>query len=321
MTHRLLWLFLPLSVLLTAAPAAADTTHVVGPGHTLQKIARRYHTSIETLREANGLVPGQKLKLGQRLVIPEVDRPASISPRNAKTGHASSIRDEEYDSQRDDKPARPGQAMRSSYAKHPRRPAVVTLLRGGEQWSGKTVGRGGRALPGVAESFRRLLRDSDTGAGRAIDPRLITLVTQISDHFGGRPVEIVSGYRPHIEGQQTAHSNHNVGRAIDFVVRGVPNDVLRDYCHTLHNVGVGYYPNSSFVHLDVRNATTHWVDESGPGEAPRYTAITTPDAPPRDPRIRAKTAADGHAPPSENPASQATQPDVGEFDVTPVEPQ
>jgi len=35
-------------------------------------------------------------------------------------------------------------------------------------------------------------------------------------------------------------------------------------------VGVGYYPNSTFVHLDVRSLPTYWVDYSKPGEPPRY---------------------------------------------------
>jgi len=34
---------------------------------------------------------------------------------------------------------------------------------------------------------------------------------------------------------------------------------------------VGYYPNSSFVHLDVRDTNSYWVDYAGPGEAPRGT--------------------------------------------------
>jgi hypothetical protein len=66
------------------------------------------------------------------------------------------------------------------------------------------------------------------------------------------------------------HSNHNVGKAIDFRVAGVPNEVLRDYCRTLKNVGVGYYPNSTFVHLDARATPTFWIDYSRPGEPPRY---------------------------------------------------
>jgi hypothetical protein len=33
---------------------------------------------------------------------------------------------------------------------------------------------------------------------------------------------------------------------------------------------VGYYPNSTFVHVDVRAASAYWVDRSGPGEKPNY---------------------------------------------------
>ena len=42
---------------------------------------------------------------------------------------------------------------------------------------------------------------------------------------------------------------------------------------TLPNAGVGYYPNSVFVHLDTRDANegaAFWTDFSGPGETPRY---------------------------------------------------
>jgi hypothetical protein len=49
----------------------------------------------------------------------------------------------------------------------------------------------------------------------------------------------------------------------------VPNEVVRDYVRTFNRVGVGYYPNSSFVHLDVREYAAYWVDYSRPGEAPR----------------------------------------------------
>jgi hypothetical protein len=50
----------------------------------------------------------------------------------------------------------------------------------------------------------------------------------------------------------------------------VPNEVLRDHCRTYKNVGVGYYPNSLFVHFDTRAKSTFWVDLSKPGEAPKY---------------------------------------------------
>src|SRR5262249_26250355 len=62
----------------------------------------------------------------------------------------------------------------------------------------------------------------------------------------------------------------NHGKAIDFHVVGVPNEVVRDFCRTLKNVGCGYYPNSTFVHMDVRDKDAFWIDYSKPGEPPRY---------------------------------------------------
>jgi Bacterial protein of unknown function (DUF882) len=98
----------------------------------------------------------------------------------------------------------------------------------------------------------------------------VSLLGVVSDHFAGRKIEIISGYRPFTTKQWTPHSNHNHGRAVDFRVAGVPNEVLRDFCKTLRNVGCGYYPNSVFIHMDVRATSTFWIDYSKPGERPRY---------------------------------------------------
>lgn len=53
---------------------------------------------------------------------------------------------------------------------------------------------------------------------------------------------------------------------------GVPNAALRDFLRTFDDVGVGFYPNSTFVHLDARDYDAYWVDYAGPGEPPRYSA-------------------------------------------------
>ena len=67
-------------------------------------------------------------------------------------------------------------------------------------------------------------------------------------------------------------SPHKRGVACDFRIEGVALPVLRDYLrNTFHGVGVGYYPISNFVHLDVgRKQDAFWIDYSGPGETPRY---------------------------------------------------
>jgi hypothetical protein len=62
------------------------------------------------------------------------------------------------------------------------------------------------------------------------------------------------------------------GLACDFRINGVRNNELRDYLRRdFEKVGVGYYPNSSFVHLDVRkDRSAFWIDYSGPGERAIY---------------------------------------------------
>ena len=97
--------------------------------------------------------------------------------------------------------------------------------------------------------------------------RLLSLLSRVSDEFGGRPLRVVSGWRMT---SYSRESRHKVGRAVDFRIADVPNQALRDYLRTFSNVGVGYYPNSTFVHFDVRDSSTYWVDYAAPGQAPQY---------------------------------------------------
>jgi len=60
---------------------------------------------------------------------------------------------------------------------------------------------------------------------------------------------------------------------LDLRVSGITNEELVAFCKTLRDTGCGYYPNSSFVHVDVRSAgagSASWIDASGPGDAPHY---------------------------------------------------
>jgi hypothetical protein len=102
---------------------------------------------------------------------------------------------------------------------------------------------------------------------RTIDPRLVWVVQQVAQAFPQRAIILFSGYRD-------GHSGlHQQGRALDFAVHGVPNSELFALCKSLRDVGCGYYPENSFVHVDVRPyATGHvlWIDVSRPGEPSRY---------------------------------------------------
>lgn len=99
---------------------------------------------------------------------------------------------------------------------------------------------------------------------RRLNEGLLPLLARLSEHFPDRAIEIVSGYRPNArEG-----SRHRFGRALDLRVAGVPIDEVRAYLDGEPRTGVGLYPTSGFVHLDVRSESVRWVDDSGPGEAP-----------------------------------------------------
>jgi hypothetical protein len=107
---------------------------------------------------------------------------------------------------------------------------------------------------------------------RRVDPRLVERIQMVAEHFGkpGAPAKlfVISGYRPASVG-----SMHSSGRAVDLRVEGAKNEEVVAFCKTLTDTGCGFYPNSSFVHVDVRDAGAghvSWIDASGPGETPRY---------------------------------------------------
>jgi uncharacterized protein YcbK (DUF882 family) len=94
-------------------------------------------------------------------------------------------------------------------------------------------------------------------------PRLMLMLQEVADHFPETRFDVISGYRI---GKTTHSSPHNYGRAMDFRMHGIENKVVYDFIRTLPLCGTGYYPNSVFVHLDVRDRKTTWVDYSGVGE-------------------------------------------------------
>jgi LysM repeat protein len=218
-------------------------THKVYAGQRLESIAKRYKVTVDALCAANGITRRVKLHAGQVLNIP-------------RPGDHFGAKTEDDDDLGSRKPGRFG--LRKGY---------LDLFTYSSHFHGYAVDKKGKVTPQAEADVSKLF-----GAGGprpSTDPRLIRLLTKVSDHFGSRPIRIVSGYRTRSFFQD---SRHKVSCAVDFSIPGVDNAVVRDYLRTLTDVGVGYYPNSSFVHLDVRDTSTYWVDFAGPGEAPRHTS-------------------------------------------------
>jgi Bacterial protein of unknown function (DUF882) len=116
---------------------------------------------------------------------------------------------------------------------------------------------------------------------RRVDTRLLERLAVVAEHFGKKgkttKIQLISGYRP-----TSAGSYHSTARALDFRIEGIKNEEVVAFCKTLPDTGCGYYPNSLFVHMDVRDhgaGHVSWIDASGPGESPRYVAEWPP---PRD---------------------------------------
>jgi len=115
-----------------------------------------------------------------------------------------------------------------------------------------------------------VLRDPATGNRHPIEPRLLDLVFRVQSHFGAEEIRVLSGYRTPVRG---SGSNHGKGRALDFIVPGAADTDVATFARTLGFVGVGIYPVSGFVHVDVRDRSYLWSDVSGPGRKNRERGI------------------------------------------------
>lgn len=115
-----------------------------------------------------------------------------------------------------------------------------------------------------------VLRDPRTGNEHPVDPRVLDLVYRVAVRFAAPEIRIISGYRTPRNGR---HSNHGKGRAIDLVVPGASDEDVARFAREQGFVGVGVYPTSGFVHLDVREHSYFWVDYSGPGKRNRTRGI------------------------------------------------
>ncbi len=118
----------------------------------------------------------------------------------------------------------------------------------------------GDYLPDALETIDRLLRDFRNGEVHAIEPKLLDLLAVIRTRLEtGAPFEVISGYRSpatnamlHEEHSGVAaKSLHMQGMAIDIRIADRPLSALHDLALDLRAGGVGYYPQSDFVHVDV----------------------------------------------------------------------
>jgi len=117
----------------------------------------------------------------------------------------------------------------------------------------------GRYEPEALREIDHLLRDFPTGDAHPIDRGLLDVLADLRTGLGTRqPFQVISGYRSpatnaalRAAGHGVAtHSLHIQGQAIDVRIPGVRLADLRRAAIDERRGGVGYYPDSDFVHVD-----------------------------------------------------------------------
>jgi uncharacterized protein YcbK (DUF882 family) len=127
----------------------------------------------------------------------------------------------------------------------------------------------GRYVPDALQAIDNILRDHRSGEVHKIDYALLQTLyeTRTMVEAKNKPLEIISGYRsPASNAMLRGKSNggvakrslHMLGKAIDIRIPGVGNDHIRKAGLQLKRGGVGYYPQSGFVHLDT-GAVRAWA--------------------------------------------------------------
>ncbi len=118
----------------------------------------------------------------------------------------------------------------------------------------------GRYVPDALASINHILRDYRRNEVKAIDPRLLDLLHALNGRLDTpAPFDVISGYRSPLTNAMlharsegvAAHSLHIDGKAIDIRVPGRDLATLHRTALAMRAGGVGYYPRSDFVHVDV----------------------------------------------------------------------
>jgi len=120
---------------------------------------------------------------------------------------------------------------------------------------------GEQYIPDALAKLDYFLRDHRTGDIRHFDPHLYDVLSDLTLAIGHPrgEIDIVCGYRTSTTNESLrAHStgvaknsNHIQAKAIDLRMPGIDTLKLRRAALALGRGGVGYYPHSDFIHVDI----------------------------------------------------------------------
>jgi uncharacterized protein YcbK (DUF882 family) len=157
----------------------------------------------------------------------------------------------------------PETALRVEPLGHPSGDLHIVSVNSGEEVDVNIYNPDGSYNNDALAELNHVMRCRRTDAEKPMDLQLLVLLSHVYDHFGKKPLELVSGYR----NQRKKTSNHYKATASDIRIEGIDPKKIEAFAETLDTggMGIGLYPRSHFVHIDVRPPPSfRWTDFSPP---------------------------------------------------------
>ncbi|HXN06680.1 MAG TPA: DUF882 domain-containing protein [Nitrospiria bacterium] len=113
--------------------------------------------------------------------------------------------------------------------------------------------------PEALKKLNHFMRCHYSDKAIQMDIRMIEFLNLVDKKTGGgHEIEVVSAYRSPAYNQLliknghavAKHSYHTKGRAIDIRIPNIGLEILQRTALSLEHGGVGFYPDSGFIHLD-----------------------------------------------------------------------
>jgi uncharacterized protein YcbK (DUF882 family) len=120
--------------------------------------------------------------------------------------------------------------------------------------------KNGKYIQESLAGFNHIFRDHYSGIAKPINRNLLNLLFSIQQKLdSSEPFHLISGYRtPSTNAMLSRHNSgvarnslHMYGKAVDIRMPGYKLRDLRHAAYDLKLGGVGYYPRSNFVHVDI----------------------------------------------------------------------
>lgn len=125
----------------------------------------------------------------------------------------------------------------------------------------------GMYLPDELARINHIFRDIRSGKEREININLLDLLFKVKEQLKSEdPFHVMSGYRTPKSNAMlrkrkkgvAKNSLHMYGKAVDISIPGYSLRGIRKAAMKLQAGGVGYYPRSKFLHLDVGEVRYWW---------------------------------------------------------------